>query len=90
MSNPLVEHNEWIRNRLARIWGDNEADYFVNPNRSTQKSNDVGGAKQSSLGQKLKGRSGLYAYSIWENMRDESKTNLRPFELDKELQVRLL
>ena len=87
MSNPLVEHNEWIREKLSRIWGDNEADYFVNPNRSTQKINESSGTKQSSLGRKLKGRNGLFAYSIWNDMRDESRTNLKPFELDKELQV---
>ena len=89
MSNPLTENNQWIREKLSRIWGENEADYFVNPNRSSQKAKEsnIDLNKQSVLSRKLKGRSGLYAYSIWENMRDESKTNLKPFELDKELQV---
>ena len=93
MSKPLLEQNEWIREKLTRLWGENQADYFVNPSRSMQKtaelSKDELAKSQPSLTQKLKGRSGLYAYTIWENMRDDSQYRLKPFELDKELQVHI-
>lgn len=93
MSKPhILEQNEWIREKLSKLWGENQADYFVNPARIIQKKekeHENDRSRNSSLANKFKTTRGLYAYTIWDNMREETSDRLKPFDLDKELQVNL-
>lgn len=96
MSNPIYEQNEWVRDELAKLWGDNQADYFVNPARMIQKTDEIEkdellrSQNHSTLATVKRAYHGLYAYPIWQSLRDESGDKLKPFELEKELQVTLI
>ena len=103
MSKPISEQNEWIRNELKNYFSEDEADYFVNPSRniSTSKgelSQPAKAASAASMQHAANAKrtralaqhahtTGLYAQKIWEGLRDESGDRLKPFDLDKELQV---
>lgn len=90
---PVVfEQNEWARDKLTEIWGDNKADYFVNPSRAPRKSSqDV--RIQEDIHKNLSdprnrgsSRSGLYAYMIWDNLRDDAKSKYKVYSIEKDLQ----
>ncbi len=100
-STAIVEQNGWLHNELTKLWGDNEAEYFVNPtiiqrdnnnnnnnnNRSTNSYNRDENKNASALNMKRNQNIGLYAFEIWDSLRDETNARLKNFELDKELQV---
>ena len=102
MSKPISEQNEWIRNELKNYFSEDEADYFVNPSRTISTSKELlnksenqktGAATQNAITKRTKAlashTTGLYAQKIWEGLRDDSGDRLKPFDLDKELQVSL-
>jgi len=94
ISKPVFyEQNEWVRNKLSEIWGDNNADYFVNPNRAPRKtSKDTRGEddmhKNLSNPKNRGSRTGLYAYMIWDNLRENTGDKLKVYSLEKDLHVR--
>lgn len=99
MSKPIDEQNEWIRDQLAKYFGDDQADYYTNPSRivpthketlNSSKDEPNKGQKESSTPSKLAKKAynkGLYAQSIWESLRDDSGDKLKPYDLEKDLQV---
>ena len=61
----------------------------MNPNRAALPRVDLEKENQTKDGNPSKKvqRTGLYAYMIWDNIRDETTDRLKIFDLDKELQV---
>ncbi len=81
-----------MRNRLSEIWGENKADYFVNPARAPRKtSKDLRseeGVHRNLSNPKNRGsRTGLYAYMIWDNLREDAGNKFKIYSLDKDLHV---
>lgn len=88
----VYEQNEWVRDKLSEIWGDNKADYFVNPQRAPRKtSSDMrveSDFRQNLSNPKNRGsRTGLYAYMIWDNLREDAESKYKVYSLDKDLNV---
>ena len=91
----IVEQNDWVHDELTKLWGDSEAEYFLNPaiiqrdnnNNSTNSYNRDENKNTSALNMKRNQNAGLYAFEIWDSLRDETNARLKNFELDKELQV---
>lgn len=95
MLDPVNEKSEWVRDQLASLWGENEADYFTNPARLVNKSDDLVKSNLSkdpsaNLSIAKKSQKGLYAYAIWDSLREEANNRLKSFDMDKELQVNYL
>jgi hypothetical protein len=93
-STSIVEQNDWVHDELTKLWGDNEAEYFLNPTiiqrdntNSTNSYNRDEIKNTSALNVKRNQNLGLYAFEIWDSLRDEANARLKNFELDKELQV---
>lgn len=91
VSKPVIyEQNEWVRSKLSEIWGDNKADYFVNPDRAPRKSsqdarNDDDTHRNLSNPKNRGSRTGLYAYMIWDNIREDADNKFKVYSLDKDL-----
>lgn len=88
----VYEQNEWVRDKLSEIWGDNKADYFVNPQRAPRKtSSDMrieSDFRKNLSNPKNRGsRTGLYAYMIWDNLREDAGSKYKVYSLDKDLNV---
>jgi hypothetical protein len=90
LDEPISEQDEWVRNELTKLWGDDIADYFVNSKIDFFEANKImqDEIKNPNTGKmKKKHHSGLYAHQIWRGIRDESNNRLKPFDLNTELQV---
>ncbi|CAF0922621.1 unnamed protein product [Brachionus calyciflorus] len=93
LSQATEEKNNWTKKQLQKLWGDNQADYFTNPARLVNKQENQS-AKDDSPTHKERNvnietkrdQKGLYAYSIWDSIREDSNNKLKTFDLDKELQ----
>jgi hypothetical protein len=93
MAKSISQQNEWVREHLAKLWDENQADYFTNPARIIQKKEEID--KNAHLkvrvnhinSQSKPNRTGLFAYNIWDNIRDDTQNRLKPFDLEKELKV---
>ena len=92
LDDPINEQDEYVRIELAKLWGDDIADYFVdskidyfNAKKSQEEALSNGNSKI-----KKKQYSGLYAHQIWRGIREESNVRLKPFDLSRELQVLIL
>ena len=88
----IYEQNHWVRERLAEIWGDNKADYFVNPSRMVKSSHELNKAedyveKKLSNPKNRGSRTGLYAYTIWDNLREDANNKFKLYSLEKDLSV---
>ncbi len=94
------DQNEWIRQQLADLWGENKAEYFLNPSivahsqeddsiKDTHLLTDNNKLATSSFSHKHNRHhnQGMFAYTIWDNIRSESKQRAKHYDLPKELQV---
>lgn len=104
MSKQINENSNFIKENLEKIWGENQAEYFSNPARLVNRTDDANEAtdrtkvitnrienqrkssKQNPTAT-ASSQKGLYAFTIWENIREDTKKKLRHFNLEKELQV---
>ena len=93
------DQNEWIRQQLTDLWGDSKAEYFLNPSVAAkthqQSSGNAGDATTikehvSILSKRNQQRhnNGMFAYLIWDNIRNDSKKKVKLYDLPKELQVK--
>ena len=105
MSKQINENSHFIKENLEKIWGENQAEYFSNPARLVNRTDDANEAtdrtkvitnrienqrkssKQNPTAAATSSQKGLYAFTIWENIREDTKKKLRHFNLEKELQV---
>lgn len=103
MRSQIDENNELIRENLLKIWDENQADYFSNPSRLVKKPEEAGEAERAgklttqqlekSLNSRKKSTKhstnprGMYAFAIWDNIREDTKRKLKHFNLERELQV---
>lgn len=98
MTKQIDENSDWVKEHLKQVWDENQAEYFAKPSRLINKPNEanekcqVGKFITNADSKKQKENStlaskGMYACSIWENIRQDSKKKLKNFNLEKELQV---
>jgi hypothetical protein len=93
MAKSVAQQNEWVRQQLAKLWDENQADYFTNPSRIIQKREEIDKneylkVRANHINNRSKpNRTGLFAYNIWDNIRDDTQNRLKPFDLEKELKV---
>lgn len=88
VTKPVVyEQNEWVRERLTEIWGDNKADYFVNPSRAPRKSSQEIRIEEElqKKSSNRNSRTGLYAYMIYDNLRTDAANKYKVYSLEKDL-----
>lgn len=168
MTKQIGDNSDWIKENLAKLWGENQADYYANPSRyvnheanvpanespsakskhqhlhsrksktelsnadlnhdplldasqksqhakkmfrfsnmddSNKQSKSIKNSQKSSSSSSLMtgaataattttggnpNNRGLYAYTIWENIRESSTNRLKQFDLDKELKVKFI
>jgi len=81
---PLSEQDEWVRNQLAKLWGEDEAEYFVN--QDVDINEDKIPPHINNMKLKKKNYSGMFAHSIWSALRSEANMRLKTLDLNKELQ----
>ena len=96
MTKQIKENNEWIKQKLEKIWDENQADYFINnPARfaanktealkfDAQNEGQIQTFKKSNVKSFSKANN---AFSIWESIRDDTRRKLKNLNLESDLQV---
>jgi hypothetical protein len=92
-----LEQQAWVKEQLTELWGDaNIADYYVNPNRmaaskssAKKRAEHLGKSADETKrhGSVRRGNGGMFAYMIWDNLREDSGEKIKAFDLNAELKV---
>jgi hypothetical protein len=84
----INEQKEWIRSRLTKLWGEKEADYFLNTDLIESAPVKFDEKRNNHLVNKYNNRAktGLYAQDIWDTVTDSIKQK-KPTNIRKELKV---